>query len=247
MRGVRLIVADDPDDLARRAAQLFVEAARISGDRFVVALSGGSTPRRFHTVLAREMGDRVEWPKVHILLSDERALPATDPNSNYRMVQETLLEPLGLAASQAYAPGADRDDLAAAAADYERVIKELTGSTGGVDLLVLGMGDDGHTASLFPGHVPPSGLVAAAEASEGTVANKRLTFTFEAIRRARSTVVLVSGEKKATRLHQVLTEDGALPMQRVLRDRQDQPGGTIIIADRAAITELDPSRIEELQ
>ena len=244
MNPPKLILASDPDDLARRAADYFVAKATQAQARFVVALSGGSTPRRFHVHLATERAEHVDWAQVHFFLSDERAVPASDPNSNFMMAQETLLKPLGIPRAQIYRPDADSDDLAAAARAYEQVLVGVTSPAGAVDLVVLGMGDDGHTASLFPDRPEPGGLVAAVTASEGTVANFRLTFTYEALSRAQAMVILVSGAKKAARLKQILTEDGGLPMQRVLRQRK---GETTIIADQDAVAELDPKTIEELQ
>ena len=244
MNGLKLIIANDADDLAKKAAEHFAEKSAAAQGRFVVALSGGSTPRRFHGHLAAHMRQSVDWAKVHVLLSDERALPPTDPNSNFHMVQQTLAKPLGLEPSQLYRPAADAEDLDSAAQAYENIISGLTAPPGAIDLVVLGMGDDGHTASLFPGKPEPAGLVAAVDATEGTVAARRLTFTFEALGHARALMILVSGSKKASRLREVLTEDGSLPMQRVLQRRKD---GTTLIADRDALSQLDPSQIEELQ
>lgn len=241
---VTLIPADSPDDLAAKAAAHFVAKATAAGGRFVVALSGGSTPRLFHNFLAEERSEHVDWSRLHFLLSDERALPPSDPNSNFFMAQETLLKPLGIPRAQIYRPEADASDLGIAASQYETIVAGLTSPPGAVDLVVLGMGDDGHTASLFPGEAEPGGLVAAVSASTGTVADRRLTFTYEALSRARSMLILISGRKKAARLKQVLTEDGDLPMQRVLRGRK---GDTTIIADRDALLELEPSQIEELK
>ena len=240
----KLVVANDADDLAAGAADVFVAKTTSAADRFVVALSGGSTPRRFHTVLATQRAEHVDWRKVHFLLSDERALPPTDPNSNFFMAQETLLKPLGIPRAQIYRPHADVEDLSGAAEAYENILIGLTTPPGAVDLVVLGMGNDGHTASLFPGNPEPGGLVAAVSASEGTVANKRITFTFEALNRARTLLILVSGTQKAARLKQVMTEHGDLPMQRVLQRRKAE---TILIADRDALSKLDRAQIEELQ
>ena len=239
-----LIPSEDPEDLAAKAAAYFVNKATAAPDRFVVALSGGSTPRRFHAFLASERSEHVDWSRVSFLLSDERALPSTDPNSNFFMAQETLLKPLGIPRSQIYRPEADSTDLNAAARAYEDIVCGLTSPAGVVDLVVLGMGDDGHTASLFPGHPEPGGLVAAVKASSGTVADQRLTFTYEALARARTMLILVSGSNKANRLKQILTEDGDLPLQRVLRSRR---GETAIIADQDAIAELTTAQIEELK
>lgn len=240
----KLIVAVDGDDLAHNAAKYFVARATAASGRFVVALSGGSTPRRFHNHLATEFAEQVDWSRVHFLLSDERALAPSDPNSNFRMVQDTLLGPLSIPRAQIYRPEADADDLPAAAQAYESVLAGLTAPPGAVDLVVLGMGDDGHTASLFPGHPEPGGLVAAVEANEGTAAKHRLTFTYEALSRARAMLILISGSNKATRLQQVLSNEGDLPMQRVLRRRREE---TLIIADRDATSALTPKQIEELQ
>ena len=194
--------------------------------------------------LASERSEHVDWNHVRFLLSDERALPSTDPNSNFFMAQETLLKPLGIPRAQIYRPEADSTDLDAAARAYEDIVTGVTSPPGTVDLVVLGMGDDGHTASLFPGRPEPGGLVAAVFAASGTVADRRLTFTYEALARARTMLILVSGGKKAARLKEVLTEDGDLPLQRVLRSRQ---GETTIIADSDAVAMLSAEQIEELK
>ncbi|MEL7240628.1 MAG: 6-phosphogluconolactonase, partial [Planctomycetota bacterium] len=137
----------------------------------------------------------------------------------------------------------ESEDLANAAAGYERDLLKLTTPPGAVDLVVLGMGDDGHTASLFPGQPEPDGLIAAARATAGTVADGRITFTFQALEKAHMVMILVSGAKKAERLREVLNEQGDLPMQRVLRSRK---GTTVLIADRDALARIEATQIEAL-
>ncbi|MEQ9500107.1 MAG: 6-phosphogluconolactonase [Deltaproteobacteria bacterium] len=229
--------------MAAFAASHVAKLIAASTGRFVLALSGGSTPKLFHRVLVEDFAE-LPWDRVDVFVSDERAVEPTDDNSNVRMARETLVEPLGL---KLVAPDGVATDPAKAAAAYEVALLGATNGTGAADVVMLGMGDDGHTASLFPGYAPPNppnppnplnGLVAAAQAPADTVATQRLTFTFEAIRRAKEVVVLVAGESKAAALHRVIDErDETLPLTRVFLERN---GKVTLIADAAAAKDLVP-------
>jgi len=219
MRGTRqqIEVVPTPTDLAVVAQQLIAAAANVSISRrgfFRVALAGGSTPRAIYTALAA--GANLNWERWQIFWSDERCVPPTSPDSNYRMAKETLLDPL---TRQGDAPRmvvrlAGEGEPEAAAAAYERAVRETVpanpdsgaGDVPRFDLILLGMGADGHTASLFP-HT-----AALAETERLVVANAvpkldttRLTFTFPLINAARRVLVLVAGADKAPALHQVLS------------------------------------------
>jgi 6-phosphogluconolactonase len=218
MRGTRqqVEVVPTPADAAAVAHQLIAAAANVSiGKRgcFRVALSGGATPRAVYTALAA--GENLNWSRWQIFWSDERTVPPTSPDSNYRMTKETLLDPLARldGAPRIVVRLAGEGNPDAAAAAYERAIRETvpanpTSGAGNVprfDLLLLGIGADGHTASLFP-HTP-----ALDETERLVVANPvpqldttRLTFTFPLINAARRIVVLVTGENKAAALRAVL-------------------------------------------
>lgn len=232
MRGTRqqIEVVSTPADLAVVAQQLIAAAANVSIGRrgfFRVALAGGSTPRAVYAALAA--GENLNWERWQIFWSDERCVPPTSPDSNYRMAKETLLDPLtrqGDAPRMVVRLAGDGDPDAAAAA-YERAVRETVpanpdsgaGQLPRFDLILLGMGADGHTASLFP-HT-----AALAETERLVVANPvakldttRLTFTFPLINAARRVLVLVAGADKAPALHEVLSgpRDPALyPSQRL--------------------------------
>ncbi|MEQ8277753.1 MAG: 6-phosphogluconolactonase [Deltaproteobacteria bacterium] len=227
-------IQEDKASVAAFAASHVAKLIEASAGRFVLALSGGSTPKLFHRVLVEDFAG-LPWDRVNVFVSDERAVEPTDENSNVRMARETLVDPLGL---KLLAPDGVAANPAKAATAYEAALLGATNGTGAADVVMLGMGDDGHTASLFPDYDPPNGLVAAAQAPKETVAARRLTFTFEAIRRAKEVVVLVAGESKAAALHRVIDErDTALPLTRVFLERN---GKVTLIADAAAAKDLVP-------
>jgi 6-phosphogluconolactonase len=197
--------------LARAAAAHFVERARESiaaNGRFRVALSGGSTPKAMFTLLASdEFAPQVDWSRVQVFWSDERAVLPDHSDSNYYMAYESLLSRVPIPENNVYRIQAQREP-SQAAADYEMLLRALCGERPRMDLLFLGMGDDGHTASLFP-HTK-----ALEETQRWVVENYveklgvwRITFTAHAINAAAEVLFLVSGANKAERLHQVLRGD----------------------------------------
>ncbi|MBW2420610.1 MAG: 6-phosphogluconolactonase [Deltaproteobacteria bacterium] len=183
--------------------------------RFRVGLSGGSTPRRFHTLLAAApYRERVDWRAVDFFWGDERALAPEHPDSNYHMARESLLAPLAIAPDQVHRMPADADDLDAAARAYQAEIAAVFGVDPGgppppFDLLIQGMGADGHTASLFPGSAAlgeTERWVVANEVSSADAvgAARRMTFTYPLINAAARVVFLVTGDSKARALAGVL-------------------------------------------
>lgn len=198
---MRVEVYDTLDGLARAAARLFVGSAEAS-QRFTVALAGGSTPRAAYELLAAEYADRPFWGHTHVFFGDERPVPPDHPDSNYRMAEEALLSHVTPASIHRM-----QGELAPekAAALYEQ---DLAGFFGGLpvfDLVLLGLGPDGHTASLFP-RSP-----ALEEGDRYTVANpvekldtQRLTLTLPIINAASEVVFLVSGTDKAEAVAEVL-------------------------------------------
>ncbi len=251
MRGFRqnLEVVPTPTDQALVAQQLIAAAANVSiGKRgyFRVALSGGATPRPIYEALAA--GENLNWERWQIFWSDERCVPPTSPESNYRLVKETLLEPL---ARRALAPRvvvrmAGEGDPEAAAADYERAVRESVpanpksgaGDLPRFDLLLLGIGADGHTASLFP-YTP------AVDERDRLVAPNfvpklgvtRLTFTFPLLNAARRVLVVVNGASKAPALREILA--GPPDPQRLPSQLLHPVDGTLTwLVDEAAHGEL---------
>ncbi len=239
MTRVQIVVLPDLDALVQAAAERFVvsavEAIRARG-RFHAALSGGSTPKGLYALLATAAyASRIDWARVHLFWSDERCVPPTDLMSNYRMVRETLIDHVALPAGNVHRIRGE-DEPAAAAVAYERELRHTLGARTGFDLVLLGMGEDGHTASLFPG------LTAVVERQRHSVAEYvaavsmwRVTCTPALFNAAAAVMFLVSGSKKAARLRQVLEgthQPEALPAQVVA-----PPNGSVcwlLDADAAA-------------
>ena len=236
---IELDVASTPDEVAARAAARATEWLRTQPGEVTLALSGGSTPKRFHAALLAQ-APTPPWDRTHILWSDERALPSEHADRNDTMAQQTLLDPLGLPAERVHRPDAGAEDLDAAAERYAAVLRGLAGEPPKVDLVILGMGTDGHTASLFPGvKVDPFLSVAAVDAPPDTPARRRLTFTYGTLRYARRVLVLVTGADKADPLAHALSGPGELPLQRVLHERAEP---TWVFADRAAAGRAEEPR-----
>lgn len=240
--GVR--VFDDPEAVARAAAETFAGLAReCVGGRgaFSVALSGGTTPRRVYELLAsEEFRGGVPWAGVHVFFGDERMVPPDHADSNYRMASEALLSRVPLPAGNVHRiEGVG--DAAANASDYESVMRGFFGEAEWprFDLVLLGMGDDGHTASLFPG--TPALEERRAWAAANWVEKLgawRVTLTAPAINAARRVLFLVTGAGKAGRLREVLSggrDPSRLPSQLI-----DPRGGSLSwYVDRAAAAMLN--------
>ena len=230
-------------DLFHAAAEEFVSAARTAigaQGRFTVALSGGSTPKALYSLLAASYAG-FAWNRIFLFFGDERHVPPTDPESNYRMVNESLLLKITIPAENVFRVPAENPDAAAAASDYEGQIRRFfelqSGEFPRFDLILLGMGPDGHTASLFPDSP------ALDEQSRVVVANwvakfntHRITFTFPVLSHAAEVMFLASGADKADMLHQVLEAKNTppLPSQRV----EPSDGKLLWLLDEAAAAKL---------
>ncbi|MDY6874808.1 MAG: 6-phosphogluconolactonase [Chloroflexota bacterium] len=213
-------VYPDADSLARVTAECFVTLAAeaiIARGRFVVALSGGSTPRATYALLAsREFAPRVDWSCVHVFWGDERCVPPDHPDSNYRLARQVLLDQIPISADNIHRIRGELNPGQAAVA-YQAELETVLGADGRVgsrsqpssrgrlDMILLGMGADGHTASLFPGTAPLH------EQTRWVVAHYveklgawRVTLTPSAINAARHIVFIVTGGGKAKRLREVL-------------------------------------------
>jgi 6-phosphogluconolactonase len=214
-------------EAARQVAALAHEAIASRG-RFVVSLSGGSTPRAMHASLAKDHRERVDWGRVEFYWSDERLVPPGDADSNYRMARETLLEPLGIAAERVHRIRGETGEARAVADDYAREIAAGVDVVSGwptFDLVLLGMGGDGHTASLFP-------FTEALDVADRWVVPgrapkppfDRVTLGFPVIHAARAVRVVVTGGEKAGVLAEVLAgtrDPRRLPAQRIAESRGD--------------------------
>lgn len=204
-----VLVHADAAELAREAARRFAASAAdaiAARGRFTVALSGGSTPKAMFSLLAEPpYGPALPWPAIHLFWGDERCVPPDHPDSNFRMTRETLLARVPLPEENIHRIPAEDPDPARAAASYEADLRGFFGDTPIFDLVFLGMGPDGHTASLFPGttalHVHDRIVV------ENYVAKfqaYRITLTADAINRAREILFLIAGSDKAPALKEVL-------------------------------------------
>jgi len=234
-------VLPDPSALAAEAATRFAQLADeavAEGRRFAVALSGGSTPRAAYALLATSpWRDQVPWPKVHLFWGDERCVPPDDPQSNYRMAREALLDHIPIPESNVHRIRAERRPLEAAGA-YEKELRRFFRSPSPqiphFDLVFLGLGPDGHTASLFPN------TAALNEADRLAVANHvpqqdawRITLTFPVLNAASHVIFLVAGAGKAARVRDILGT--ATPTPRFPAQRVRPTQGTLTwLMDRAA-------------
>ena len=233
-------IYDTLDELSRAAAAELATLASGVGRPFHIALSGGSTPKRLFHELAR-MGDKlVPWEHIHLWWGDERCVPPDHPDSNYRMTRETLIDPLGLDAARVHRIEAERP-AEAAAADYERALVDALGAPPVFDLIYLGMGPDGHTASLFPGSpaLDETKRFVVANAVDSPLTHgksTRITLTYPALAAAKHTRFLVAGADKAAMLARVANGDRALPSARVT-------GADVVwLVDRAAAADLSMAR-----
>ena len=207
---MNLRVYNDARELSEAAARMFVEEARRRIDesgRFAVALAGGSTPKVTYEILAREYGgpEDLDWSKVHAFFGDERSVPPDHEDSNYRMAQEALLSHVPVGSVHRMRGEMEPRE---AAALYEEELEEFFGGPPVLDLVLLGIGEDGHTASLFP---DTPALDArdrwAVENPVEKLNTTRLTLTVPAVDAARKVAFLVAGEGKAEALEEILEGD----------------------------------------
>jgi 6-phosphogluconolactonase len=234
-----------PQDLFQAAAEEVIRAATnaiAERGRFTIALAGGSTPRNLYTLIAANASSSLPWEQMFFFFGDERHVPPDDAESNYRMAQETLLSKVPAPAANVFRIPTENPDAAAAADAYEQTLRKFFALAPGefprFDLILLGMGPDGHTASLFPE------TTALQEKSRLVVANwveklktSRITLTLPVLNAARCVVFLVSGMDKAAVLREVL--EGNAPGEKY-PSKLVQPGeGKLIwFVDRAAASEL---------
>lgn len=203
------------DDVAASFAQLVLDrAAARKASQFAIAFSGGSTARECYEKLAMFSAPAIDWSTVDAWWGDERCVPLTDEDSNYRLVEESLLSRVApLASVQAM-----RSDIPNAADVYDRLVR----SAPPIDLIHLGLGPDGHTASLFPQseglNALDNRLVVSNVDPLARNPHERLTFTFGGIARCRSAIVTVAGASKTEALHRVLDGDLSAPAAHLAND-----------------------------
>jgi 6-phosphogluconolactonase len=231
------------EELSRTAAYLFVEQAIeaiAERRRFLVALNGGGTPTRLFQLLATEFADRVDWSRVRVFWGDERCVPPEDPGSSYGQARELLLSHVPIPEANVHRIQGERGPVQAAK-EYELVLQEFASpplAWPRFDLVYLGMGEDGHTASLFPGsqvNVSEPTLPVTAQYQDRPA--NRVTLTPLVFNSARLVAFMVTGEKKAKPLAEVLNgkQDPELyPAQRI----HPGDGRLIWLVDEAAAGRL---------
>jgi len=225
---MKLEVYPDPDSVAREAAKFIAAEARAAvtdHGSFVMAISGGHTPWIMLRELAKE---DVPWNAIRVAQVDERVAPAGDPDRNLTHLRETLFSSAPLRPEQIFAMPVESPDLEAAAALYAKTLQSIAGSPPILDLVHLGMGPDGHTASLVPGDPVLKVADADVAVTEIYQGRRRMTLTYPMINRARRVLWLVTGGEKAGMLACLQTGDSSIPAGRV------RPDNALILADRAA-------------
>ncbi|MBS0615522.1 MAG: 6-phosphogluconolactonase [Verrucomicrobia bacterium] len=233
LQNATLTVPGDKDTTLQYAASHFVTLARDAiedHDFFAVALSGGSTPKAIYELIcAPGLAEEIEWEKVHLFWSDERSVPPDHPDSNYRMAMEAGFKKMPIPPGHIHRMIAE-NDIEKNALAYEKTLRRILEDQA-LDLVMLGMGEDGHTASLFPG--------TAALKAQGRLCvsnyipekkTERMTLTFECINAAAHVAVYVLGSNKKEMLHHVFNSPPKLPCQQV--GTVDNPA--LWIADEAA-------------
>lgn len=237
MTSYRLQVCSSPDELARQSAQQiasWIDQALAERDRAQIALAGGETPKAAYRLLAKQ---HLPWDRVDVLLGDERWVSADDPSSNARMLRETLLSPGEPGASARFHPvPTDRPDPESSAAALSQVLETLCpGRPPQLDLVLLGLGDDGHTASLFPGTAAPSVTDRWTTIGEGK-GLPRVTLTAPVLSAARRVLFLVSGSGKQQALARLLdpAEDPARTPARLVQPEAE----VLVLADTEAAAAL---------
>ena len=242
---IKIKLCPSSSELYLHAAETFVEklAKRAIDKEFVsIVLSGGSTPRALYELLAtEEYRNRIAWDKLLLFFGDERCVPANHPESNYKMAYDALLSRVPVPEKNVFRLKGDIDPKKAAM-DYEKIIKTVLGKRPRFDMVLLGMGTDGHTASLFPA------TAALRETEKLVVANYvnklnayRLTLTIPVFNCARNVIFLVSGKDKAAIIRSVFTGT-SLPPLPVQFIRPDE-GNIIWFLDKEAASLLDETAI----
>lgn len=225
---IKIKVMDDPDAVAAEAAVVIAAEARRAVAEcgcFVMAVSGGRTPWLMLRALANE---EVPWPRVHVVQVDERLAPEGNPDRNLTQLRESLLSHAPLPPDQIHAMPVEDSNPEAAAESYARMLESIAGSPPRLDLVHLGLGPDGHTASLIPND-PVLDITTKDVALTGVYQNRRrMTLTFPVLNRARRVLWLVTGKEKEPMLARLLEGDPSIPAGRISRNN------ALVLADRDA-------------
>ena len=225
---MQICVHDDAKGAAAYAAKHIAEAARravLERGSGSLALSGGSTPGPTQSVLASE---NIPWASVHIFQVDERAVPINSPQRNFANIRNILLSRAPIPEENVHPMPVDTADLDAGAKAYERELTNVLGSPAVFDLVHLGLGADGHTASLVPGDASAARQTCDVTVSVPYEGTRRMTLTYPILNRARTILWLVLGQDKAEMLQRLIASDTSIPAGRIESSR------AIVIADKAA-------------
>jgi 6-phosphogluconolactonase len=229
---VKTEVHPDADTVARKAAEIIAAEAReaaASRGRFMAAVSGGRTPWLMLRALA---GEQIPWENVHVVQVDERVAPAGDADRNLAHLRESLLDHVPLPPGHIHAMPVEAADLDRGAWQYARTLIDVAGSQPVLDLVHLGLGADGHTASFAPGDPVLDVTDADVAVSRPYQGRRRMTLTFPIINRARRVLWVATGPKKARALTSLRDRDPTIPASGVRQDR------ALALADRAAAAQL---------
>jgi 6-phosphogluconolactonase len=225
---LRAEILPDPGAVAMLAAECIAQVARetvAERGRCALAISGGTTPWMALQALARK---DVPWDRIHLFQVDERVAPSGDPERNYSRLKEALIDRIAIPAANVHPMPVEEEDLGEGARRYEAILRGITGTPPVLDLVQLGLGEDGHTASLFPEDAALQIVDADVAVSGPYKGRKRMTLTVPAIDRARRILWLVTGAGKAVALQRLRSGDRSIPAGRVRSDR------AILLADTAA-------------
>ena len=227
-----LRVYSDLTSLNKAVAENIAELASTTTERFHLALSGGNTPRTLYTLLAANFQDKIPWDSVHLFWGDERYVPPSDAMSNYHMVRQTLLDHVRTNPSHVHPIPTNFEDPDQAAKAYETVLRTYFPTPWPTfSLVLLGLGNDGHTASLFPNSpVLEERKRWVIPTLSPTEPRLRITLTLPALTHAKQIYLLVAGGDKADALQKTLTEGSVTPAARLLSQRPD----AVLWADEAA-------------
>ena len=225
---MRTGILPDPGTVAMRAAERIAQVAReavTERGRCALAFSGGTTPWRAFRALA---GEDVPWDRVHLFQVDERVAPSGNPERNDFHLKEALIDRIAIPSANVHLMPVEEEDLDEGARRYEAILRQIAGTPPVLDLVQLGLGEDGHTASLFPGDATLEVVDSDVAVSGLHKGRRRMTLTFPAIDRARCILWLVTGSGKAVALERLRAGDRSIPAGRVRSDR------AVLLADAAA-------------
>jgi 6-phosphogluconolactonase len=229
---MKIEIVADADAVARKGAEIIAGAARAAvkaRGRFIVAVSGGRTPWRMLRNLAKE---DVPWEHLKVVQVDERVAPAGDPDRNLTHLYESLLEHAPLQREQIYPMPVEAPQLEAAAKQYVEALRTIAGSPPLLDLVHLGLGPDGHTASLVPADPVLTVTDSDVAVTEFYQERRRMTLTYPILNRARTILWIVTGNDKLEALARLKEGDPTIPAGRIQRDR------ALVVADQTAAGQL---------